>query len=63
MTTALKTEIKSLVRESVREVLSAELAQVRTAFLSAVSPLEMKDIAKRYKKPSKTAARSIRVRI
>jgi hypothetical protein len=63
MTTALKTEIKSLVRESVREALSSEFALMRTALQNQVSAAEQKDIEKRYKKPSRSGFRVIRARI
>jgi hypothetical protein len=59
MTTTLKKEIKTLVAQSVREVLRAEMANLRASFLNIVSPREMKDIEKRYRRPSRSTARSI----
>lgn len=63
MTTALKNEIKKLARESVREALQEELTLLRAVHTSFVSNKEQKNIEKLYKAPSRTAARSIRVRI
>ncbi len=63
MTTALRNEIKSIFRESIRDVLLEELPIFRALSLDTVSPLEQNDIVKRYKKPTRTVARTISVRI
>ena len=63
MTTALKNEIKSFVRESVREVLFAEMANIRGTFISRISPNEQKSIERIYKKPSHIASRKISIKI
>lgn len=47
-------ELKSVVKESLREVFSQELMRFRALLLPAVSPKEQRDIEKRYGKPSRT---------
>jgi len=63
MTTALKHEIRKLARESVREALQEELTLLRAMHMPFVSNKEQKNIEKLYKAPSRTAVRSVRVRI
>ena len=63
MTTALKDEIKRLAREGVREVIDTEMMRLRASLLLSVSQKEQKNIDKLYKKPSRQAVRTIRVRI
>lgn len=64
MHTALtKKEIKALVKESVREVLSQELMKFRVLLLPKVSEKEQKDIEKLYGKPVRKAAKSIEIKI
>ena len=63
MTTALKNEIKELARASVREALQEELTLLRALHLSLVSKKEQHTIEKLYKKPSRRAIRTVRVRL
>lgn len=58
-----KKEFKSVIRESIREVLASELAQIRAAFLPFVSDNEQKDIERRYGKPTRKAAKSFIARV
>lgn len=54
MTTTLsETKLKSLIKESVREVLENELIKLRAFALPEVSKKEQKDIEKRYGLPSR----------
>ncbi|MFH1894814.1 MAG: hypothetical protein ABH813_02855 [Patescibacteria group bacterium] len=54
MTTTLsETKLKSLIKESVKEVLEKELMKLRAFSLSEVSKKEQKDIERRYGSPSK----------
>jgi hypothetical protein len=46
-------KLKALMKESIREVMKAELMQFRAFVLSEVSKKEQKDIEKRYGKPSR----------
>ncbi len=62
-TSIVKQEIKSLVREGVREALGAELMKLRAALISFVSNAEQKDIEKRYKKPSHKSAKSYTIHL
>ncbi len=57
-----KKELKVMVKESVREVLSQELMKLRALALSNVSLKEQKDIEKRYGKPVRKAAKSIEIK-
>lgn len=58
-----KKELKTAVKESVREVLSQEFMKLRALLLPLVSKKEQKDIEKLYSKPSRKTAKSIEVRI
>ncbi len=63
MAPVLENEIKSLVQETVKETLRAELTNLRAALLPLVSKEEMTDIRTRYKKPTRRAARTIRINL
>ena len=63
MSPVLERQIRTLVRETVKETLRAELAHLRAGGLPLVSKEEMADIARRYKKPARRAARVIRARV
>lgn len=58
-----KKEFKNVIRESIREALASELAQIRAAFLPFVSDNEQKDIERRYGKPTRKAAKSFIARV
>jgi hypothetical protein len=53
-----KNELKNTLRESVREVLSEEMAALRAVLVPFVSGAEQADIEKRYKTPSRKVAKS-----
>ena len=53
-----KKELKTAVRESVREVLTEERMQLRAILLPDVSEKEQKDIERLYGKPSRKTAKS-----
>lgn len=57
----LERQIKMLIRKTVKEALRAELAHLRADALPFVSKGEMVDIAKRHKRPTRRAARMMRV--
>ena len=59
--TLSKKELKSVVKESVREVLSQELMKFRALLLPSVSAKEQKDIESRYIKPSRKIEKIISV--
>ena len=63
MTQVLERQIKSLVRKTVKETLRAELAHLRAEALPLIVKDEMTDITRRYKKPTRRAARSIRTNL
>mgnify|MGYP000226301179 CR=1 FL=1 len=53
MTTKVnKNELKSLIKEGVKEVMEAELKELRALALPEVSEEEQKDIEERYGEPS-----------
>lgn len=52
-----KKELKTAVRESVREVFNQELMKLRALLLPLISKKEQKDIEKRYGKPSRGIAK------
>mgnify|MGYP001602955555 CR=1 FL=1 len=51
-------KLKSLIKESVKEVMGTELMKLRAFMLPEVSSEEQKDIEKRYGKPSRKRAKS-----
>jgi hypothetical protein len=51
-------KLKNLIKESVKEVLEAELMKLRAFMLPEVSHEEQKDIEKRYGKPSRKRAKT-----
>ena len=51
-------KLKSLIKESVREVLGTELMKLRALALPEVSDKEQKDVEKRYGKPSRKRQKS-----
>ena len=63
MTTAMKNEIKRIVRESVREVMDAEIIRLRASLVPYVSQKEQKNIEKLYKKPSGRTVRTVRMSV
>lgn len=57
MPTVSHEELKSIVKESVKEALEEDLIKVRLMYLPDVSEKEMSDISARYGKPEKKSAR------
>ena len=55
----LKKELKTMIKDGVKEALSQEFMKLRAALIPFVSDKEQKDIAKRYKAPSRNIAKSI----
>lgn len=58
-----KKEFKTLVKESVREVLTQELMTFRALLLPFVSQKEQKDIERRYGKPSRNIAKTVEIKL
>jgi len=58
-----KKELKTAVKESVREVLEQELMKFRALLLPSVSQKEQKDIERRYGKPTRQIVKSIDIEI
>lgn len=58
-TTLQKSELKTAIREGVREALADELAHIRAMLLPYVSEKEQKDIEKRYGKPARKTAKTV----
>ena len=54
-----KNRLKSIIKESVREVLSQELMKLQALLLPPVSYKEQKDIEKLYLEPFRKVAKSI----
>lgn len=51
-------KLKSLIKESVKEVMNVELMKLRAFLLGNVSAREQRDIEKRYGHPSRKRAAS-----
>ena len=58
-----KKELKTVVKESIREVLEQELMKFRALLTPLISQKEQKDIEKRYNRPSRKAAKSVEIQI
>lgn len=58
-----KEELKTIVKESIREILEQEIMKLRALFMPFVSQKEQKDIEKRYRRPSRKVAKSIEIKI
>ncbi|OHA14289.1 MAG: hypothetical protein A2909_00120 [Candidatus Tagabacteria bacterium RIFCSPLOWO2_01_FULL_39_11] len=58
-----KKELKTIIKDSVREIFKQETMKFRALFLPFVSQKEQKDIEKRYGKPSRKAVKSTEVKI
>lgn len=58
-----KKELKTVIKESVREVLGQEFMKFRALLLPSISEKEQKDIERRYGKPSYKIAKTIEVKI
>ena len=56
-------KLKSLIKESVKEVLETEFTKLRAFVLPEVSREEQKDIEKRYGKPSRKRAKSYGIEV
>ncbi len=54
-----KKELRSVVKESVREVLGQEIMKLHALFLSPISQKEQRDVEKRYGKPVRRVAKSV----
>lgn len=64
MTTAiLKKELRSAIKESVKEAFEQELMNFRAFCLPFVSLKEQKNIEKKYGKPSKKIAKSLNIEL
>jgi hypothetical protein len=57
MPTLTHKELKTIVKESVKEALEEELIKMRLMLFPEVSEKEMQDIASRYGKPEKKSVR------
>jgi len=58
-----KKELKTIVKESIREILEQESMKFRALFMPLVSQKEQRDIEKRYGKPLRKIAKSIAIKI
>ncbi len=58
-----KKELKTAIKEGVRETLSQEFMKIRALLLPLVSKKEQKNIEKLYGKPSRKTAKSVTVEI
>lgn len=63
VTTVSEKKLKSLIKQSFREVLETELMKLRALALPEISQQEQKDIERRYGKPSHKRAGSYSVTV
>lgn len=56
-------ELKTVVKESVREVLAQELMKLRALALPDISDKEQKEIEKLYGKPTRRIAKSVKIKL
>jgi len=58
-----KKELKTIIKESMREIFRQELMNFWFLLLPFVSQKEQKDIEKRYGKPSREIAKTIDIKV
>ncbi|MEK7117638.1 MAG: hypothetical protein AAB861_02580 [Patescibacteria group bacterium] len=58
-----KKELKSTIKESVKEALNQELMSLRALLLPLISKREQKDIENRYGKPSHAVTKKIEIKV
>jgi len=58
-----KKELKTIIKESIREIFEQELIKFRALILPFVSQKEQKDIERRYNRPSRKIAKSIEIKL
>lgn len=58
-----KKELKTVIKESVREVLAQELMKLRALAMPSVSIKEQKNIEKLYRRPHRKSAKTIEVEL
>lgn len=64
MTTKLnEKQLKTLVRDSVKEALTSELLKLRALTLPYISSREQKDIERLYTRPSRRIARTYQINV
>jgi hypothetical protein len=63
MITIPKKELKTVIKESVREAISQELMKLRALILPFISQKEQKNIEKKYIKPSRKSAKIITIEL
>ncbi len=56
-------QLKNLVKESVKEALSAELMTLRASLVPLISPQEQKEVEKLYAKPSRKIAKTLTLEV
>ncbi len=61
--TLTKNTLKTVVRESVREVLSEEMMTLRALLVPPASRAEQRDIEERYGAPGRDVAKSVTVKL
>ena len=62
-TTVSEKKLKSIIKQSVKEVLGTELMKLRAFVLPEVSREEQEDIEKRYGKPARKRAKTYALEI
>jgi len=63
MQTARQEELKTIIKESVKEVLEEELVKLRLMFFPEVSDKEMQDIIGRHGRPEKKSIHAEKIDI
>lgn len=58
-----KEELRTVVKESVREVLTQELMKFRSLLIPSVSEKEQKNIEQLYGKPTRNISKTIKIKI
>ncbi|MFZ3071612.1 MAG: hypothetical protein WA162_00005 [Thermodesulfobacteriota bacterium] len=61
MQVANQEKLKTIIKESVKEVLEEELIKMRLMFFPEVSGKEMQDIVSRYEKPGRKPAHTEKI--
>ena len=62
-TNITESKLKSLFRETLKEVFSLEFMKLRASLLPFVSNEEQKEIERKYKKPERKVAKSVELKL
>lgn len=61
--TITKRELRSVVKDSVKEALETEMMRLRALMMPYISPREQKEIERLYNKPSRETKKTLKINL